>query len=337
MRIDHLSSMRWFSKRWFSIFENRYLIIEDDDEMKKGKSEIRYRKSWDISKSEMAISHACKNLDITDVASTLSSSRSEVSEQWGTDGGRWQALGRRETTIWSRDCSWTRAKRRKVKSETTKSVQKQKGNLYGKERTATFHKRQQKGLHCTETEALRVGWGALAFSFCEQRQTTTVTSSLRNVDAVLVVVFCSFWTHCELNWSIRNEWRVVFCVWQGGRLAALPCPSAFGSLPSALPVASRFSRASSGFGCAVRRLRQLWGNWRQPTVCLNTRSRKWLKLASDIRRVELLIEVDGSRSSCSDCGGVLCIGLVRSMRLSISKMWQLITRVKCSNWGGFIA
>ena len=50
---------------------------------------------------------------------------------------------------------------------------------------------------------------------------------------------------------------------------------------------------------------------RQPTVCLNTRSGKWLKLASDIRRVELL-EVDGSGSSCSDRGGVLRIGLVRS-------------------------
>ena len=29
--------------------------------------------------------------------------------------------------------------------------------LYGKERTASLPKRQQKGLHCTETEALRVG------------------------------------------------------------------------------------------------------------------------------------------------------------------------------------
>ena len=158
---------------------------------------MRYLEIWDGDIACMQKS------GITDVASTLSSSRSEVSEQWGTDGGRWQALGRRETTIWSRDWYWTRAKRRKVKSETTKSVQKQKGNLYGKERTATFHKRQQKGLHCTETEALRVGWGALAFSFCEQRQTTTVTSLLRNVASVLVVVFCSFWIHCEL---INSEW-----------------------------------------------------------------------------------------------------------------------------------
>ena len=55
------------------------------------------------------------------------------------------------------------AKRRKAvrakRRTTTKRVEKQKGNCNctGKERTASLPKRQQKGLHCTETEALRVG------------------------------------------------------------------------------------------------------------------------------------------------------------------------------------
>ena len=40
---------------------------------------------------------------------------------------------------------------------------------------------------------------------------------------------------------------------------------------------------------------------------------KWLKVASDIRRVKFLIEVDGPGSSCTSCGGVLRIGLVRSL------------------------
>ena len=71
------------------------------------------------------------------------------------------------------------------KSETKKSKERnerkvlrnRKGQRHcGKERTASLHKRQQKGLHSTETDASRVGSGALAFSFCEQRQTTTITS-----------------------------------------------------------------------------------------------------------------------------------------------------------------
>ena len=90
MMIDHLPSMRRFSKIRFSIFENRYLIIEDDDEMKKEKSEIRYRKSRDISKSEMAISHACKNLASPDVVSTLLLHEATHLSSEGQRGGRWQ-------------------------------------------------------------------------------------------------------------------------------------------------------------------------------------------------------------------------------------------------------
>jgi len=78
MRNEHLSSILKIFEERFSIFEDRYLII-DDDEMKKGKSEIRCRKSRDNAKSEMAISHACKNLDITDVVSVLRLHKREVS------------------------------------------------------------------------------------------------------------------------------------------------------------------------------------------------------------------------------------------------------------------
>ena len=80
MRNEHLSSILKIFEERFSIFDDRYLIIDDDDEMKKGKSEIRCRKSRDNAKSEMAISHACKNLNIADVVSVLCLHKRELSE-----------------------------------------------------------------------------------------------------------------------------------------------------------------------------------------------------------------------------------------------------------------
>ena len=141
--------------------------------------------------------------------------------------------------------AFTRAKRRKAKSEARRKVfrnRKGQRQLHGKERTASLHKRQQKGLHSTETDASRVGSGALAFSFCEQRQTTTVTSSLRNVDAVVVVVFCSFWMHCDqfgmrtrvTSSLLRLTGRAISCatMFISFRFAAFSSSSCFSVLSS---------------------------------------------------------------------------------------------------------
>ena len=126
----------------------------------------------------MVISHACKNLvsQMLHLHFLLHEARLLSSEeQKEVDGKPWG--GEKLPSGLGIGLHKSETKKSKERNE-KKSVQKQKGQrqLYGKKRTARLHKRQQKGLHCTETDASRVGSGALAFSFCEQRQTTTITS-----------------------------------------------------------------------------------------------------------------------------------------------------------------